>query len=44
MMGDQWLYDGNVEISNVYINADAAMATYLFTDIYCQSYWTPVIP
>jgi len=44
MMGEQWLYDGTVEISNVYINADAAMATYLFTDIYCQSYWTPVIP
>ena len=23
---------------------DAATATYLFTDIYCQEYWTPVLP
>jgi hypothetical protein len=30
--------------SDVYINADHASATYRFTDIYGQQYWTPVIP
>ncbi|MBQ3815939.1 MAG: hypothetical protein II836_07770, partial [Clostridia bacterium] len=30
--------------SDVYINADHANATYRFTDIYGQQYWTPVIP
>ncbi|MBO6053576.1 MAG: hypothetical protein J6Q17_07550, partial [Clostridia bacterium] len=30
--------------SDVYINADYASATYRFTDIYGQQYWTPVIP
>ncbi|MBQ2546082.1 MAG: hypothetical protein II557_07305, partial [Clostridia bacterium] len=30
--------------SDVYINADYANATYRFTDIYGQQYWTPVIP
>ncbi len=30
--------------SDVYINMDYASATYRFTDIYGQQYWTPVIP
>ena len=30
--------------SDVYINTEYASATYRFTDIYGQQYWTPVIP
>ena len=44
LIGDTLVYSGREEISNVYIDAAAASATYLFTDIYNQSYWTPVIP
>ncbi len=44
LIGDTLVYSGNEEISNVYIDASAAVATYLFTDLYNQSYWTPVIP
>jgi hypothetical protein len=43
-LGDPMTYTGDHEISNVYIDKDAAMATYLFTDLYQQEYWTPVIP
>ena len=44
LIGDTLIYDGKEEISDVYINADNAAATYLITDIYHQTYWTPVIP
>lgn len=45
LMGDTLIYDGEEVISNVYLpDAAAACATYLFTDIYNQTYWTPVIP
>ena len=44
LIGDTLVYDGKEEISDVYINASAASATYLITDIYNQSYWTPAIP
>ncbi len=43
-IGDTHVYSGSEEISNVYINAEAASPVYLFTDIYAQSYWTPLIP
>ena len=43
-LGEQMTYTGNHQISNVTIDKDAATATYLFTDIYCQEYWTPVLP
>ena len=43
-LGEQMTYTGDHEISNVTIDKDAATATYLFTDIYCQEYWTPVLP
>ena len=36
-------YDGSIEISDVYIDAQRANATYRFTDIYNQTYWTPVM-
>ncbi|MBQ3864287.1 MAG: peptidase C11 [Clostridia bacterium] len=43
-LGDPMVYDGNIQISNVYIDKTKASATYMFTDIYKQTYWTPVIP
>ena len=39
--GDVMTYNGDHEISNVYIDKDAATATYMFTDIYNREYWTP---
>ena len=44
MLGDRMIVDGELSISNVYIDASAANACYRFTDIYNQQYWTPVIP
>ena len=44
-LGDTLVYDGQEMISNVYLpDVSAARATYLITDIYHQTYWTPVIP
>ena len=43
-LGDPWEYHSDAEISNVTIDAEAALATYVFTDIYCQEYWTAPIP
>ena len=42
-LGEQYIYNGQPTISNVYINADRASATYRFTDIYNQTYWSPVM-
>ena len=44
MLGDAWTFRSDAEISNVYIDASKARATYKFTDIYHQEYWTPVLP
>lgn len=44
MFGEQLVVDGELEISDVYIDADAANMTYLFTDIYNQKYWTTPVP
>ena len=44
LFGSPIIYNGEHEISNVYIDADSAVATYLFTDIYDQEYWTSAIP
>jgi hypothetical protein len=43
LMGDTLIYDGDITISDVYIDAERANACYRFTDIYNQQYWTPVI-
>lgn len=43
-LGDPMMVDGTLSISNVYIDASAAQATYRFTDIYQQEYWTPAMP
>ena len=42
-LGEQYIYHGQPTISNVYINADHVSATYRFTDIYNQTYWTPAM-
>lgn len=44
LLGAPWDYHAGAEIGNVYIDAHAASATYRFTDIYGQNYWTPPIP
>ncbi|MBQ3178729.1 MAG: hypothetical protein IJB52_12990 [Clostridia bacterium] len=38
--GEQLTVDGELVISDVYIDEYAANLTYLFTDIYNQKYWT----
>ena len=40
MFGEQLVVDGELEISDVYVDEEAANLTYLFTDIYHQQYWT----
>ena len=42
MIGDRLIYSGDEQISNVYLTDDAT-ATYRFTDMYNNSFWTPVI-
>jgi hypothetical protein len=45
MLGDQWIYDGTYTVNDVYIpDAQYASAMYVFTDIYNNEYWTPVLP
>ena len=45
MFGDQLTYSSSMKISNVYLPdwQTSASATYLFTDLYAQEYWTPVL-
>ena len=40
LLGEQLTVDGELVISDVYVDEDAANLTYLFTDIYNQQYWT----
>lgn len=44
MLGDQLVVNGELEISDVYVDEAAANLTYLFTDIYNQQYWTTPVP
>lgn len=44
MLGNQMVVDGELVISDVYVNKDAAQITYRFTDIYNQEYWSEVAP
>ncbi len=41
-----YVYDLNKDLTlaDAFFNAEAMSATYRFTDIYGQTYWTPVIP
>ena len=43
MLGDQFIVDGDLEITNVEIGTGATSASYRFTDIYQQNYWTTPI-
>ena len=43
-LGDPQTYHGNVVIGNLQIENRKVQATYCFTDIYQQTYWTPAIP
>ncbi len=44
MLGEQLVVDGELVISDVYVDEERANYTYRFTDIYNQTYWTePVI-
>ena len=40
MFGEQLVVDGELEISDVYVDEMSANLTYLFTDIYNQKYWS----
>ena len=42
-LGDPMTVTEDMVISNVYIDRGAASATYRFTDIYNQTYWSPVM-
>ena len=43
-LGDKMTVAEDMTVSDVYIDASRANATYRFTDIYNQTYWTPAIP
>jgi len=43
MFGERLVVDGELMISDVYIDEDAADFTYRFTDIYNQQYWTETV-
>lgn len=40
LFGEQLVVDGELVISNVYVEEECANLTYLFTDIYQQKHWT----
>ena len=44
LFGEPWVYHEDAEIGDAYLHADRVNATYRFTDLYGQNYWTPVIP
>ena len=44
LLGEPLVVEGELEISDVYIDAEAANLTYLFTDIYNKEYWSEVVP
>ncbi|MBO4819556.1 MAG: peptidase C11 [Firmicutes bacterium] len=44
-MGDQLVVNGALELSDVYLaRPDAAQAAYIFTDVFGQEFWTPIVP
>ena len=40
MLGEQLIVDGELRISDVYVDEEFSRLTYLFTDIYNQQYWS----
>ncbi len=43
-LGEQMTVNGTLRISNTEIGKDAILATYKFTDMYNQEYWTELVP
>lgn len=43
-MGDAFVLSDSAQISNIKVSGGETLATYRFTDIYNQYFWTPVIP
>ena len=43
MLGEQLVVDGELVISDVYVDEEYSRMTYLFTDIYNQKYWSEVV-
>jgi len=43
-LGDAMAYNGTVTISNIRISNGKTQATFRLTDVYQQTYWTPVLP
>jgi len=43
-LGKTMIYDGNAVIGNLRIENEKTNAAFRITDIYQQTYWTPVIP
>ncbi|MBP5670286.1 MAG: peptidase C11, partial [Lachnospiraceae bacterium] len=43
-LGKTMIYDGNAVIGNLRIENEKTSAAFRITDIYQQTYWTPVIP
>ena len=44
MLGNQLVVDGELTISDVYMEDDACLMTYLFTDIYNRQHWSNPAP
>ncbi len=44
MFGDQLVVEGELTISDVYVDESSVNLTYLFTDIYNQKHWTEPVP
>ncbi len=44
-IGDQVVVNGGLVLSDVYLpTPDAAQAAFIFTDVFGQEFWTPIIP
>ncbi len=43
MLGDQWSYHDDAQISNTDVGDGGALVSYRFTDLYGQNYWTDPI-
>ena len=44
MLGERITVDGELTVSNVWVDADNCSAMYLLTDIYNNEFHTPVVP
>ena len=42
-LGDEMIVNGDINISNVSVGSATCLVTYLLTDIYSNTYWTPAV-